>query len=73
MAKKKPDIDALLTKNPHLKEIFEKNQAMLANLPQPRKPGYRLGLPYEDRHPVADPQDSEPEPEPGPKASYLDR
>ena len=69
MAKKKLDIDALLTKNPHLKEIFEKNQAMLANLPQARKPGYRLSLPYEDRHPVADPQDSGP----GPKASYLDR
>ncbi len=71
VAKKKLDIDALLETNPHVKEIFEKNQAMLANLPRARKPGYRLGLPYEDRHPVADPQDSEPEP--GPKASYLDR
>ncbi len=69
MAKKTPDIDALLTKNPHVKEIFEKNQAMLAKLPQAKKPGYRLGLPYEDRRPVAGPQDSEP----GPKASYLDR
>lgn len=71
MAKKTPDIDALLTKNPHLKEIFEKNQAMLAKLPQARKPGYRLGLPYEDRRPAADPQVDEPDP--GPKASYLDR
>ena len=56
------DIDALLKKNPDVKEVFERNQAILENLPPVKKHGYRIGLPYGARQPVTEQQDSDPMP-----------
>ena len=49
--------DELLEKNPTVKEIFEKNEAKVAELNLRRKSEYRLGLPYERRQITADSQE----------------
>ncbi len=60
------DIDELLEKNPSVREIFEKNQEKLANLPEVEKPPYRLAVPYAGRRLTTETDNSEPRP----KASY---
>ena len=63
------DIDKLLEKNPSVREVFEKNQAIIANTPRAKRSEYRLGLPYGTCRPDAEPN----VPEPKPKASYTNR
>lgn len=48
------DINELLDKNPEAKEVFEKNEAKLAEIKPTKKSEYRIGLPYGTRRPVAD-------------------
>lgn len=48
------DINELLDKNPEAKEVFEKNEAKLAEIKPTKKAEYRIGLPYGTRRPVAD-------------------
>ena len=40
------EIDELLEKNPTVKEVFEKNEAKVAEFKLRKKSEYRLGLPY---------------------------
>ena len=61
------DIDALLEKNPDVRRVFEKNQALISKCPPARKAKYRLGCPYGARRPV----DDTPVSEPRPKARYV--
>ncbi len=62
-------IDKLLEKNPDVQEIFKRNHEKLARLreilPEVEKPAYRLGLPYEDRHIIAGPDDVKLRPKAG--------
>ena len=64
------EIDVLLEKNPDVKEVFEKNQTMLANTPRAKKSQYRLGFPYGDCRPISDSQDNIPMPNTGYINSY---
>ncbi len=61
------DVDGLLEKNPDAREVFEKNRAKLAGMPQAKKRGYQLGLPYGARRPIGEPRESDPKP----KARYI--
>lgn len=61
------DIDALLEKNPDVRRVFEKNQALLSKCPPAEKAKYRLACPYGARRPV----DDTPVSEPKPKARYV--
>ncbi len=56
------DIDALLEKNPKVREVFEKNQALLSKCPPAKKAKYRLGDPFGARRPVDDTPVSQPRP-----------
>lgn len=40
------EIDELLEKNPAVKEVFERNEAKVAEFKLRKKSEYRLGLPY---------------------------
>ena len=37
------DINELIEKNPEVREVFEKNQALLSKCPPAKKAKYRLG------------------------------
>ncbi len=56
------DIDALLQKNPDVRKVFEKNQALLSKCPPAKKAKYRLGDPFGARRPVDDTPVSQPRP-----------
>ena len=61
------DINELLEKNPEVREVFEKNQALLSECPPAAKARYRLGDPYGARRPA----DDTPLSQPRPKASFF--
>ena len=61
------DIDALLEKNPDVREVFDNNQALFSKCPPAEKAKYRLGDPYAARCPV----DETPVSQPRPEASFL--
>ncbi len=61
------DINELIEKNPEVREVFEKNQALLSKCPPAKKAKYRLGDPYAARRPV----DHTPVSQPRPKARYI--
>ena len=61
------DINELIEKNPDVREVFEKNQALLSKCPPAKKAKYRLGNPFGSRRPV----DDTPLSQPRPKASFF--
>ena len=62
------EIDALLEKNPDVRRVFKKNQALFSQCPPAKKAKYRLGNPFGSRRPV----DDTPVSQPRPKASFFD-
>ncbi len=56
------DINELLEKNPEVREVFEKNQALLLKCRAAKKAKYRLGHHYGSRRPVDDTPVSQPRP-----------
>ena len=61
------DINELIEKNPEVREVFQKNQALLSKCPPAKKAKYRLGHPFGSRRPVDDTSVRQPRP----KASYI--
>ena len=61
------DINELIEKNPEVREVFEKNQALLSKCPPAKKAKYRLGDPYRARRSA----DDTPLSQPRPKASFF--